>query len=120
MTTPGRTPRVRRPRTVVASLAAIVLAVEVLVVFLAALVLFGQRTLPPAVALGGGGALLVLILIAAALSRKRVGIALGWIVQAVLVVTIAVDVAVGIVGILFAALWVYCIIMGTRIDRRTA
>jgi len=112
--------RGRRPRTVTASLAAIVLATEFLVVVLAALVLFGLGTLPPGLALGGGGAVLVLIGVAAALAGSRTGIALGWLVQIVLIASIALDVAVGIVGLVFAGLWAYSIVVGRRIDRRAA
>lgn len=110
----------RRPRSVVASLASITLAVEFIVVVLVALTLFGLRSLPPAVSLGGGGALLLLIAVAAGLARTRVGIALGWVVQVVLVATIVVDPLVGIVGIVFAALWTYNMIVGRRTDRRSA
>ena len=116
----GRSPRGRRARTVTASLAAIVLATEFLIVVLAALVLFGLGTLPPGVALGGGGALLVLIGIAALLASRPAGIAIGWVVQVVLVLSFAVDIAVGVTGLIFAALWTYSIIVGRRIDRRTA
>jgi hypothetical protein len=113
-------PRPRRARTVTASLAAIVLATEFLVVVLAALVLFGLGTLPPGLALGGGGAVLVLIGVAALLASRPVGIAIGWVVQVVLVACVAVDIAVGLVGLVFAALWTYSIIVGRRIDRRAA
>ena len=116
----GRSPRGRRARTVTASLAAIVLATEFLIVVLAALVLFGLGTLPPGVALGGGGVLLVLIGIAALLASRPAGIAIGWVVQVVLVLSFAVDIAVGVTGLIFAALWTYSIIVGRRIDRRTA
>jgi Protein of unknown function (DUF4233) len=112
--------RARRPRSVTSSLASIVLAVEFLVVVLSALVVFGLGDLSAAVALGGGGALLVLIAAAAALSRRRVGIVLGWIVQVLLVAAGRLELAVGLVGLLFAALWVYCMIVGGRVDRRTA
>ena len=111
-------PRVRRPRSVTASLAAIVLAVEFLIVVLAALVLFGLHDLPPVVSLGGGGALLLLIAVAAALSRRRIGIVLGWIAQAVLLLSGVTNGAVGIVAVIFVALWVYSMIVGGRIDRR--
>ena len=114
------TPRVRRPRTLTASLAAIVLATEFLVVVLAALVVFGLKSLPAPVALGGGAALLVVMALAAALSRSRVGIALGWLVQIVLIAAFVVQPAVGVVGLFFGALWTYCMIIGGRIDRRTA
>jgi hypothetical protein len=36
------------------------------------------------------------------------------------VLSVAADLAVGIVGLVFAALWTYSIIVGRRIDRRTA
>jgi hypothetical protein len=91
-----------------ATLASIVLATEFLVVLLAA------------AALGGGAALLVLIGIAARLASSPVGIALGWLVQLVLLATGAVQIAVGIVGLLFGAFWLYCMIVGGRIDRRNA
>lgn len=110
----------RRPRSVVSTLAAMLLATELLVVVLAALALLGLRDLPPAIALGGGGGLIVLIAIAAALSRKRIGIVLGWIVQLVLLATFAVSIPVGIVGVVFTAIWVYGMIVGRRIDRREA
>ncbi|WP_375389036.1 DUF4233 domain-containing protein [uncultured Amnibacterium sp.] len=113
-------PRGRRARTVTASLAMIVLATEFLVVVLSALVLFGLGTLPPRLALGGGGVLLVLIAIAAALAGRPIGIALGWAVQVVLVLCIVLDVTVGVVGLVFGALWTYSIIVGRRIDRRAA
>ena len=116
----GRAPRARRPRSVVATLAAMLLATELVVVLLAALALLGLRDLPAPVALGGGGALIVLIAIAAALARRRAGIVLGWIVQVVLIATFAVSIPVGLVGLVFAAIWTYSMIVGARIDRRTA
>ncbi len=112
--------RSRRPRSVVSTLAAMLLATELVVVLLAALALLGLGDLPPAVALGGGGGLVVLIAIAAALSTRRIGIVLGWIVQVVLLATFAVSIPVGIVGVVFTAIWVYGMIVGRRIDRREA
>jgi hypothetical protein len=105
---------------VTAQLAALLLATELVVVLLAALALLGLRDLPPAVALGGGGALVVLIAVAAALASNRIGIALGWLVQIVLVATFAVNIAVGVVGLVFAAIWAYSMIVARRIDRRAA
>jgi hypothetical protein len=105
---------------VTAQLAAMLLATELVVVLLAALALLGLRDLPPAVALGGGGAVIVLTAEAAALASKPIGIALGWLVQLVLIATFAVSIPVGIVGVLFAAIWVYSMIVARRIDRRAA
>ena len=115
---PGRRPR--KARTVTATLAAMMLATELLVVVLVSLALLGLRTLPPPVALGGGGALIVLIAVAAALSSRRIGIVLGWIAQVVLLATFRLDFAVGVVGLIFAAIWTYSMIVGRRIDRRNA
>jgi hypothetical protein len=120
VTAPGPARRARRPRTVTAQLAAMLLATELVVVLLAALALLGLRDLPPAVALGGGGAVIVLIAVAAALASKPIGIALGWLVQLVLIATFVVSIPVGIVGVLFAAIWVYSMIVARRIDRRAA
>jgi hypothetical protein len=103
-----------------ATLASIVLAIEFLVVLLAALVVWGLHDLPAGAALGGGAALLALIVVAAALARSPVGIALGWLVQVALLAAGAVQIAVGIVGLLFGAFWLYCMIVGGRIDRREA
>jgi hypothetical protein len=97
---PGRRPR--KARTVTATLAAMMLATELLVVVLVSLALLGLGTLPAPVALGGGGALIVLIAVAAALSSRRIGIVLGWI------------------ALIFAAIWTYSMIVGRRIDRRNA
>jgi hypothetical protein len=115
---PGRRPR--KARTVTATLAAMMLATELLVVVLVSLALLGLGTLPAPVALGGGGALIVLIAVAAALSSRRIGIVLGWIAQAVLLATFGLDFAVGVVGLIFAAIWTYSMIVGRRIDRRNA
>ena len=109
--------RPRQPRTLTASLASIVLSFESLVVVLAALVLFGLRSVPPAVALGGGGALLVVLVAGAALARKPMGIALGWLVQIVLVASIVIEPTVGVVGLIFGAVWTYSMIVGRRVDR---
>ena len=120
MTAPGPARRARRPRTVTAQLASMLLATELVVVLLAALALLGLGDLPPAVALGGGAAVVVLIAVAAALASKPIGIALGWLVQVVLLATFAVSIPVGIVGVLFTAIWAYSMIVARRIDRREA
>lgn len=112
--------RGRGPRTVRGSLASIVLATQFIVVILAALVVFGLRVVPPGVAFGAGAALLVVIAIAAATANRPVGIALGWLVQLVLIAGGILEPTVGIVGVIFLAIWVYCMIVGGRIDRREA
>lgn len=103
-----------------AKLALIVLGTEAFVVVLASLALFGTGTLKPAVAAAVGGGVLALIVGAALLSARPFGIAIGWLVQALLLASFALDPLVGVVGLVFAAMWVYCMIVGGRIDRRDA
>lgn len=112
--------RTRKPRTVTAQLAAMLLATELLVIVLVALSLLGLRVLPAGAALGGGGGLIVLTGLAAALASTRVGLVLGWLVQVALVATFALSIPVGIVGLVFAVIWVYAMIKAGRIDRREA
>ena len=113
-------PRARRggPRSVKRSLASIVLGFETIVVFLAALVTFGLSSLPPVVALGGG-ALLVLALVALiGLLRYSWSYPIGWALQAIVIATGFITPAMFFVGALFAAMWAYCMINGTRIDNQ--
>jgi hypothetical protein len=112
--------RARRARTVRESLGSIVLGFELVVVFLAALVVFGLGALPPLVALGGGGLLLALMVAAIGTLRSTLGVVLGWIVQAALVASGFLVPEIFLVGALFVAIWTYCMIVGGRIDRRGA
>ncbi|MFF1573855.1 DUF4233 domain-containing protein [Leifsonia sp. NPDC058292] len=107
----------RRARGVQESLGSIVLAFELVVVFLGALVLFGLKALPPAIALGGGGVVVLLMIVAAATLRHPGGIWLGWFIQLVVVAAGFLVPAFFIVGVIFTALWAYCMIAGARIDR---
>ena len=119
MSTQGQ-PRVRRERSAQESLGAIVLGFEIVVVFLGALVVFGLKVLPAAPALIGGGVLIVLMIIAVPLLRFRVGYWLGWFVQLVVVASGFLVGMLFIVGAIFAAIWAYAMITGTKLDRRTA
>jgi Protein of unknown function (DUF4233) len=112
--------RVRRTRGVRETLGSVVLGVEIVVVFLGALALWGLGALPPGLAFGGGGALIVLALVAAGTLRSVVGLILGSLVQVALIASGLMLTELYIVGVLFAAMWAYCIIVGGRIDRRNA
>ncbi|UOQ58512.1 DUF4233 domain-containing protein [Leucobacter allii] len=104
------------------ALASIVLGFELFVVVLMGLTLFGLGTLEPReLGLYVGGGLAVAILLGLALMRVgRVGIVIGWAVHALmLAVAIILPMAL-IVGLLFTALWVYCMVKGARIDRDRA
>ena len=108
----------RGRRSVKQSLASIVLGFEIVVVFLAALVFFGLGALPPVVALGGGAALIVVFAATIALLRFPWAYVIGWILQAVMVATGFLNPVMFIVGAIFAGMWVYSMVTGTRIDKQ--
>ena len=100
------------------SLGSIVLGFELVIVFLGALVLFGLKSLPPAVALGGGAVLILLMIVAIGLLRYPVGVIIGWAVQLIVIAAGLLVPAFYIVGAIFAAMWTYVMIVGGRIDHR--
>ncbi len=112
--------RARRQRGLRETLGTIVLGLEIVVVFLGSLALFGLGALPAGLALGGGAAVVVLSIVAIGTLRTIVGVVLGWIVQAILLAGGLLLTELYIVGALFVALWAYCMIVGGRIDRRNA
>lgn len=104
------------------ALASIVLGFELIIVVLIGLALFGLSTLEPReLGLFLGGTLAVIIIVALALMRVgKVGIVIGWIVHALMLLTAFILPMALVVGLLFTALWVYCMIKGTQIDRDRA
>ena len=125
--TPTATPA-PPPRSVRQSLASIVLGFEVIVVFLAALVIWGLAPtengtfdLPAWVALAAGGVLILGLIAVIGLLRFRWGYALGWALQALILAAGFINPAMFFVGAIFGGLWWYCMVVGARIDReRTA
>jgi hypothetical protein len=111
-------PRPRRPRSIKQSLASIVLGFETIVVFLAALVIFGLGRLPPVVALGGGAALCLAMALLIPLLRFSWAYPIGWALQVIVVLTGFLNPVMFFVGAMFAAMWTYCMISGTRIDHQ--
>lgn len=115
------------PRSVRRSLASIVLGFELIVVFLAALVLWGLSVdgstpfgLPRWSILVVGGVVLLAAIATIGLLRHRWAYGLGWAVQAIIVAAGILNPAMFIVGALFGGLWTYCMIAGARIDREKA
>jgi len=100
------------------SLASIVLAFELIVVFLAALVAWGLKVQPGSVALIGGGVICLAIVATLALLRYDWAFILGWVLQGVIVATGIFVPAMWIVGLVFAGMWVYSMVVGGRIDRQ--
>lgn len=110
--------RAPRPRSVKRSLASIVLGFETIVVALAALVLFGLGTLPPAVALGGGALLCLAMVALIGLLRFSWAYPIGWALQVLILLTGFLNPAMFFVGAMFAGMWAYCMISGNRIDHQ--
>ncbi len=104
------------------ALASIVLGFELIIVVLIGLTLFGLSALEPR-ELGlylGGGLAVVNIAGLACMRIGRGGIIIGWIAHALMLATgIVLPMAV-LVGVLFTALWVYCMVKGARMDRERA
>ncbi|MFC5928442.1 DUF4233 domain-containing protein [Cryobacterium melibiosiphilum] len=108
------------PRSVRRSLASIVLGFEVIVVFLGALVAFGLDAAPPAIALGGGAVLCVLFVATIGLLRYPWSYPVGWALQAIVVASGFLVPAMFFVGALFAGMWAYAMITGTRLDQHNS
>ncbi|GAA3584816.1 hypothetical protein GCM10022198_05130 [Klugiella xanthotipulae] len=107
------------PRSVKRSLASIVLGFELVIVFLAGLLLFGLNAVEPReLGLWGGVGMCLVMIIAMALLTYPIGFWIGWAVQCVIILTGILVPVMFIVGALFTALWVYCMITGDKIDAR--
>ena len=100
---------------------AMVLAGQSILVFFGALVARGvslaQSSGPATAYLIVGSALAVLCLVGAALMRTPVGVTLGWLIQLATFASAVVVPLMAAVGVIFTALWVTCLVQGTRIDR---
>ena len=117
--------RATGPRSVKRSLATILLGFETIVVFLGAVVTLGLVSVatepgvvsPLSVIIGG--VLLCLAMVALiALLRFRWSYYVGWLLQAAIIATGFITPAMFFVGALFAAMWTYCMIVGSRIDHQ--
>ena len=116
----GRPPRPRRRRGAVESLLSIVLVLEAMTLFFVTLVVFGRQLLPAGVAWGCGFGAIVLTLLISQTLRWRWGVALGWLVQLGLVACGFLDPVMFVVAALFVAIWTYCLVKGTQLDRLNA
>ena len=115
----GVSRRPRRTRSVTESLLSIVLAIEAIVLFFAALTAFGLRVIPgfPAWAylIAGLGAVLIFV-VTAGLVRWPIGIGIGWVLQAALIALGILMPVMYIIGAGLALFWIWCFTRGRRID----
>jgi hypothetical protein len=99
---------------------AAVLAAQSIAVFFGALVARGiavadSSSAATAYLLVGSG-LAVLCIVAAGAMRTPFGVTLGWLIQVATFAATAIVPLMGLVGVIFGALWVLCLIQGHRID----
>ncbi|MCF3140460.1 MULTISPECIES: DUF4233 domain-containing protein [unclassified Paenarthrobacter] len=113
-------PKKRRSTKVM--FASTVLLLEAFVAFFGTLAVFGLKRgeVDPGIILGVGIALSVVLVLTCAVLSKTWGIAVGWGLQLVLILTGFAEPTMFIVGILFAICWWYGIRAGMRIDREVA
>lgn len=116
--------RVRRTRGAQESLAAVVLAFESVVVFLGGLVVYGLRALPSGIepwwGIVAGSVLAIAMMLTVGVLRHRWGIGLGWLLQLLLALGAFLLPALGLVALVFGALYAYATIKGAELDRRNA
>ena len=116
---PRRT-RVRRVRSASESLLSIALLLEAVLVFFIVMVAFGLKLLPIPVVFGGGAVLAALLLVAGRLAGGPVGVWIGWVLQVALIALGILLPLMYFIGAIFAAIWIYCFVIGRRLDRRKA
>jgi len=116
--------RVRRRRGAQESLGAVVLGFESLIVFLGGLAIFGLDSLPEPIpswwGIVAGALLAVLMLATIGVLRHRWGIALGWVWQLVVALGAFLVPALGLVALIFGAMYAYATIKGGALDARNA
>jgi hypothetical protein len=115
---PSKPSRPRRRRSTTEALLSIVLILEAALLFFATLTIFGLKALEPLPAFLGGGIFFLLLVVTSRLVRYRWGVWLGWVLQAALIATGFIIPIMFIVGLGFAALWVYCFVRARDVDRQ--
>jgi hypothetical protein len=93
-----------------------VLVSEVFIVLFASLVAYGLRLAEPGVVWAIGGATMVACALCAGLLRHKVGYVLGYVIQALLLLSGFVLPMMFVLGAIFAILWVVALRVGSRID----
>lgn len=111
--------RARPARSYRRLLAMMVLIGEAMVVVFATLVAKDLGGVRDDQALTAGGVVVVLCVVAAGLLRSRVGFALGWLVQVLLIVAALWVPLMLVIGPGFAVLWVVVLVQGSKADALT-
>ena len=99
--------------------ASVVLVLEAFVAIFLGLGLFGLKDKNPAYLIAAV-VLAFLLIMACAFLRKPWGVAVGWVLQGLLIAGGFWEPSMFVVGVLFAAAWWYALFGGARIDRDNA
>lgn len=114
-----RVSKPRRARSVTESLLSIVLAIEAIVIFFAALTAFGLKVVDGLPAWGylvAGLVAVMLFVLDVALLRWPIGIGIGWVLQAALIALGILLPFMYVIGAGLTLLWIWCFTRGRRID----
>ena len=110
----------RRERTATESLLSVALLLEAVLVFFVTMTAFGLKALPPVPAFVGGAVLIALLIVTGRLVRFEWGVWLGWVLQAAMIATGALLPLMYFIGAGFLGVWIYCFVMGRRLDKHKA
>lgn len=97
-----------------------ILSLEAIVLGLSTLVLLNVGHENRGLSLGLGLGLCVLCLLVAGLLRFRWAFALGWLIQLAAIALAVETLALGVLGLIFLALWATAVRLGSRIERDRA
>ncbi|MGN6723136.1 MAG: DUF4233 domain-containing protein [Marmoricola sp.] len=97
-----------------------ILSLEAIVLGLSTLVLLNVGHENKGLSLGLGLGLCVLCLLVAGLLRFRWAFALGWLIQLAAIALAVETLALGVLGLIFLALWATAVRLGARIERDRA
>ncbi|HKU09827.1 DUF4233 domain-containing protein [Sinomonas sp.] len=113
-------PGMPRPRrSIRVQFASVMLLTEAFVAFFATLVVFGLRgrDFGPGAVLGVGLTLVAVLILACAVVKRTWGLALGWVLQLVLIALGLVEPTMYFVGAVMTLCWWFAIRTGARLDR---
>ena len=121
MTRTPRAPRERRQRSLTESLLQIVIVLEAAALFFATLATFGMATFTPDwMAFIYGAAAIVVLVLASGVQHRSWGVWFGAVLQLGLIALGFIEPLLLVLGIGFAALWVFCFAKGRQVDRQKA